>query len=126
MDEQTKKIYSEIIEFSAWDFCEDSLLPGPVLLQAVNMQIKTFSHYYWNMFNRIWDKKVTYEIPMMNVHILDKKVDFPIESRLLDVYKRQILRWGSCQVIWNRRNRCMRRYCLCSSRTRENAMSRFL
>ena len=83
MDEQTKKIYSEIIEFSAWDFCEDSLLPGPVLLQAVNMQIKTFSHYYWNMFNRIWDKKVTYEIPMMNVHILDKKVDFPIESRLL-------------------------------------------
>ena len=56
MDEQTKKIYSEIIEFSAWDFCEDSLLPGPVLLQAVNMQIKTFSHYYWNMFNRIWDK----------------------------------------------------------------------
>lgn len=78
-----KKIFSDIVELDPWDFCDDSLLPGPVLLQACNMQMKAFSYFYWNMFNRIKDKKVTFEIPLINLRFFDESVDFLNERRLL-------------------------------------------
>lgn len=78
-----RKIYSDVIELTPWEFCEDALLPGPLLLHACNMQIKAFSYYYWNMFNRIKDKQVTFEVPLINVDIYDHPVDFLNERRLL-------------------------------------------
>ncbi len=78
-----KRVYSDIVELTPWDFCDDSLLPGPLILQACNMQMKLFSYYYWNMFNRVEDKRVTYEVPLVNVHIEDKRIDFMDERRLL-------------------------------------------
>lgn len=78
-----KKVYSEIIEFTPWEFCDDSLLPGPLLLHACNTKMNLFSNFYWNIFNRVEDKKLTYEIPQINLHIFDKKISFLDERRLL-------------------------------------------
>ncbi|MEG6511762.1 hypothetical protein V6C32_07540 [Desulforamulus ruminis] len=78
-----KKVYSEIIELTPWDFCDDSLLPGPILVHSCNMKMRLFAHYYWNIFNRVEDKRITYEIPLVNLHILDKPIHFLDERRLL-------------------------------------------
>jgi len=80
---QRKRVYSEVIELTPWDFCDNSLLPGPILVHACNMKMKLFSNYYWNIFNRVEDKKVTYEIPLVNMSIFDKTIDFLDERRLL-------------------------------------------
>ncbi len=116
---QQEKVYSDIIELSAWEFCEDSLLPGPLLLHASNMQIKAFAHFYWDMFNRVKDKKVTFEVPLINVRIFDQQIDFLTERRLLfqtkintvydnamlqvqtSVYKSAELFAPVAQCIWN-------------------------
>lgn len=78
-----EKIYSDVIELTPWEFCEDSLLPGPLLLHACNMQMKAFSYFYWNMFNRVQDKKVTFEVPLINAKIFDESLDFLKERRVL-------------------------------------------
>ena len=78
-----EKIYSDVIELMPWDFCEDSLLPGPLLLYASNMQMKAFSYFYWNMFNRIQDKNVTFEVPLINAKIFGEPLDFLKERRVL-------------------------------------------
>lgn len=78
-----RRVYSELIEITPWEFCDDSLLPGPVLLHACNAMMNGFANLYWNIFNRVEDKKLTYEIPQIYLTILDEKVDFLDERRLL-------------------------------------------
>lgn len=75
--------YSEIIELTPWDFCDNSLLPRGIVRHCCDVHQRHLGHYYWNIFNRIQDKKVTYEIPLINFIIYDKEVNFLDERRLI-------------------------------------------
>ncbi len=77
------KPYSEIIELTPWDFCDDSLLPYSIIKHSCNVHQRHFGSYYWNLFNRVEDQRVTYEIPLFNLEIMDKQVDFLDQRRLL-------------------------------------------
>ncbi|BBB93416.1 hypothetical protein [Methylomusa anaerophila] len=77
------KPYSEIIELTPWDFCDNSLLPRAIVRHCCDVHQRHLGHYYWNIFNRIQDKKVTYEIPLINFTILNKDLNFLDERRLI-------------------------------------------
>jgi len=75
--------YSEIIELSPWDFCDNSILPRAIVRHCCDVHQRHLGHYYFNIFNRIQDKKVTYEIPLINFNIFNKDIEFLDDRRLL-------------------------------------------
>ena len=75
--------YSEIIELAPWDFCDNSILPKAIVRHCCDVHQRHLGHYYFNIFNRIKDKRVTYEIPLININILNEDIEFLDERRLL-------------------------------------------
>ena len=75
--------YSEIIELAPWDFCDNSILPRAIVRHCCDVHQRHLGHYYFNIFNRIQDKKVTYEIPLINFNIFNKDIEFLDDRRLL-------------------------------------------
>lgn len=78
-----KKYYSEIIDLKSKEFTSQSLHPGALIDRFWENIFANFAFHYWDIFNRLADRKITFETLSFILKNNPVPISFPKNRRML-------------------------------------------